>query len=29
MEWAHNVDIRLTDKKTFKAAGVVETAATL
>jgi hypothetical protein len=29
MEWAHNVDVRLTDKKAFKAAGVVETAATL
>ncbi|KAI1045141.1 hypothetical protein LB505_013194 [Fusarium chuoi] len=29
MEWAHNVDIRLTNKATFKAAGVVETAATL
>lgn len=29
MEWAHNVDIRLTDKKAFEAAGVVETAATL
>ncbi|KAF9779111.1 hypothetical protein IL306_002484 [Fusarium sp. DS 682] len=29
MEWAHNVDVRLTNKATFKAAGVVETAATL
>ncbi|RGP64050.1 hypothetical protein FLONG3_9672 [Fusarium longipes] len=29
MEWAHNVDIRLTNKKAFKTAGVVETAATL
>lgn len=29
MEWVHNVDIRWTNKKAFKAAGVVETAATL
>lgn len=29
MEWAHNVDVRMTNKTAFKAAGVVETAATL
>ncbi|KAF7550875.1 hypothetical protein G7046_g7876 [Stylonectria norvegica] len=29
MEWAHNVDIRWTNKKAFKVAGAVEAAATL
>ena len=29
MEWLHNVEIRWTSKKTFKAAGAVEAAATL
>jgi len=29
MEWMHNVEIRWTNKKTFKAAGVAEVAATL
>ncbi|KAK2615427.1 hypothetical protein N8I77_002181 [Diaporthe amygdali] len=29
MEWAHNVDIRWTNKKTWQAAGVAEAAATL
>lgn len=29
MEWAHDVEIRWTNKKTFKAAGVAEAAATL
>jgi hypothetical protein len=29
MEWAHNVEIRWTNKKAFKAAGAIEAAATL
>ncbi|KAI3392370.1 hypothetical protein diail_5758 [Diaporthe ilicicola] len=29
MEWAHNVEIRWTNKKTWQAAGVAEAAATL
>ncbi|CAM1500896.1 Fc.00g100580.m01.CDS01 [Cosmosporella sp. VM-42] len=29
MEWVHNVDVRWTNKKAFKAAGAVEAAATL
>ena len=29
MEWLHNVEIRWTSKKAFKAAGAVEAAATL
>ncbi|KAI0183686.1 hypothetical protein EV127DRAFT_486888 [Xylaria flabelliformis] len=29
MEWAHNVEINWTSKKTFKAAGAIEAAATL
>lgn len=29
MEWAHNVDVRWTNKKAFKIAGAVEAAATL
>ncbi|PHH69193.1 hypothetical protein CDD82_7943 [Ophiocordyceps australis] len=29
MEWMHNVEIRWTSKKTFKAVGTVEAAATL
>lgn len=29
MEWVHNIEIRWTSKKTFRAAGAVETAATL
>lgn len=29
MEWTHNVEINWTSKKTFKAAGVIEAAATL
>jgi hypothetical protein len=29
MEWSHNVEISWTSKKTFKAVGVAEAAATL
>lgn len=29
MEWMHNVEVRWTNKKAFKAAGIAETAATL
>lgn len=29
MEWMHNVEIQFTSKKSFKAAGAVEAAATL
>lgn len=29
MEWAHNVEVRWTNKKAFKTAGAVEAAATL
>lgn len=29
MEWAHNIEVRWTNKKAFKAAGAVEAAATL
>jgi hypothetical protein len=29
MEWVHNVDVRWTDKKAFKAVGAAEAAITL
>lgn len=29
MEWAHNVEVRWTNKKTWQAAGAAEAAATL